>query len=86
VGDIKRSTKTLYNSYIASRHSPQLRAMVTYAKNHTYSRAAVFIAAQKTPGRQYKSVEATIMGKALQMGGVAYVDTLFDGKGRRRSR
>ncbi len=86
VGDIKRSTKTLYNSYILPRHSSQLRGMVTYAKNHTYARAAVFIAAQRTPGRQYKSVEATLMRKAIGLGGLAYVDTLFDGKGRRRSR
>jgi len=60
--------------------------MVKYAAKHTYSQAAVFIVAKRTPGKQYQTVDATLMRKAVALGGLAYVDTLFDGKGKRRRR
>ncbi len=87
VGDIKRSTKTLYDGYLkGGRKTGQFNAMIKYGVRHTYARAVFFIVAMKSPGKQYQTVEATIMRKAMAAHGLAYVDTLLDGKGNRRKR
>jgi hypothetical protein len=86
VADIKKATKTLYNSYIKKKSNSQFPGMVNYGKKHTYSRAAIFIVAVKTKGKEYQTVEATLMSKAVALGGLAYVDTLFDRNEKPRRR
>jgi RHS repeat-associated protein len=86
IAEIKRSSQTAYDDYIAGRKAYQFDNFALYASKHTYSRTLVVLIAKRTPGNRYKTVAPLLMKKALGHGAFAYVDVIGEGGGKRRRR
>ena len=85
IGDVKRSTKGLYNSYIkgSKKQIDQFYAITRYSKKHTYGKHTIFIVLVKTKGSQYKTTEALVHKKARKEGCTALVGTVLGGGSKR---
>jgi RHS repeat-associated protein len=85
IGDVKRTTGTIYNAYVRGGNGSnpgQFDAIVNYARDHTYSRVAVFIAITNGSGTNAQNVKQQVISRAIRKGSYAKVITLFSA-GRR---
>jgi hypothetical protein len=89
LAEVKRSTQTAYNAYIAGRKAKQFDAFAKYAGKHTYGKTLAILIAIESKGHKEGPIAAALNKRAREAGAVgAVVDVIHNGKsgkgGKRR--